>query len=235
MITLHAMATPNVVKVLLMLEEIGAPYRVARRDVILGEGHDPAFLALNPNGKVPVLTDEDGPGGAPITLFESGAILLYLAEKAGRFLPDDGAGRYHVMQWLIFQMAGVGPMFGQAIHFRSGPPGSDYARSRYHTEMRRLTDVIEGRLGESAWLGGGDYSIADMAVFPWMRTLERFFPEAVAGSATTRWRAEIAARPATERALVQADALGAQDAASMKAASRDDLDRYFGRGAYARA
>jgi GST-like protein len=234
MITLHGMASPNVVKVLLMLEEIGADYRIERCDVILGAGHAPAFRALNPNGKAPVLVDDEGPGGAPLTVFESGAILLYLAEKSGRFLPAAGAERYHAVQWLMFQMAGVGPMFGQAIHFRSGPPGAEYARSRFRTEMRRLVDVIERHLGESAFFAGADYSIADMAVFPWLRTLGQFFPDAADGPATGRWRAAIADRPATRRALAKADALGAQDMASMKAASRADLDRYFGRGAYAR-
>jgi len=234
MITLHGMGSPNVVKVLLMLEEVEAPYQVERCDVIRGANHAPAFRALNPNGKVPVLVDDDGPGGQAITLFESGAILIYLAEKAGRFLPADSAERYGVLQWLMFQMGGIGPMFGQAIHFRSGPPGSDYARSRYRTEMRRLADVIEARLAEGPFLGGDDYSIADMAVFPWMRTLARFFPEAAAGPAFTRWRDTIAARPATARALAQAEALSALDAQSFKAATPDELDRYFGRGAYAR-
>jgi GST-like protein len=126
-------------------------------------------------------------------------------------------------------------MFGQAIHFRAGPPEFEYPRSRFRTEMRRLCEVIEGRLAVSPYLGGPDYSIADMAVFPWTRTLEMFFPGATGGPATSRWRAAIAARPATVRALSKGDELGALDGASMKAASRDELDRYFGRGAYARA
>jgi GST-like protein len=235
MMTLYGMASPNVVKVLLMLEEIEADYRIERCDVILGGGRDPAFRALNPNGKVPVLIDEPKGAEEPVTVFESGAILLYLAETSGRFLPAAGPARYQVVQWLMFQMAGVGPMFGQAIHFRSGPPGSDYARSRFGTEMRRLVEVVEQRLAANAFLAGADYSIADMAVFPWIRTLALFFPEAVRGPATERWRAEIAARPATARALAKADALGAQDAVSFKAATRQDLDRYFGRGDYARA
>jgi len=234
MITLYGMGSPNVVKVLLMLEELELAYDLRRCDVILGEGRDPEFVKLTPNGKAPVLADADGPGGAPITLFESGAILIYLAEKAGRFLPAGSAARYQVLQWLMFQMAGVGPMFGQAIHFRSGPPGSDYARSRYRTEMLRLTEVVEARLAESRFLAGADYSIADMAVFPWFRTLARFFPDAAAGPGVARWRDEIAARPATGRALNRADALSAEDAASFKAATPDELDRYFGRGAYAR-
>jgi len=233
-ITLYGMASPNVVKVLLMLEELELAYDLRRCDVIRGEGHDPEFLQLTPNGKVPVLTDPGGPDGGPITLFESGAILIYLAEKAGRFLPAGTGERYRVLQWLMFQMAGVGPMFGQAIHFRSGPPGSDYARSRYRTEMLRLVDVVEARLGESTFLAGGDYSIADMAVFPWFRTLAKFFPDAAAGPAIARWWEEIAARPATARALARAETLSALDAESFRVAGADALDRYFGRGAYAR-
>ena len=229
MITLYGMGSPNVVKVLLMLEETGLPYRFERCDVILGAQHDPGFRALSPNGKVPVLADDDGPG----PLFESGAILIYLAEKAGRFLP--AASRYEALQWLMFQMGGVGPMFGQAIHFRGGPPGSDYARSRYRTEMLRLVDVIEARLAEAAYLAGDDYSIADMAVFPWMRTLGRFFPQAGTGPGLSRWREAIAKRPAVTRALERAEAISALDAESFRIATPDQLDRYFGRGAYARA
>jgi GST-like protein len=226
MITLYGMASPNVVKVLLMLEELELAYDLRRCDVIRGEGHDPEFLKLTPNGKVPVLTDPDGPDGRPATLFESGAILIYLAEKAARFLPAGGGERYQTLQWLMFQMAGVGPMFGQAIHFRSGPHGSDYARSRYRTEMLRLVDVVEARLAESRFLAGGDYSIADMAVFPWFRTLAKFFTEAAAGPGIARWREEIAARPATGRAVARAETLSTLDAESFRAVERV--------GAYAR-
>ena len=228
MITLYGMGSPNVVKVLIALEELTLDYQFERCDVILGAQHSAAFRALSPNGKVPVLADDDGPN----TLFESGAILIYLAEKAGRFLP--AGSRHTVLQWLMWQMGGVGPMFGQAIHFRSGPPGSDYARSRYRTEMLRLVDVAETRLGEARYFGGDDYSIADMAVFPWFRTLARFFPQAGAGPGLTRWRDAITVRPAVIRALGRADKISALDAESFKAATPDQLDRYFGRGAYAR-
>ena len=168
MIDLYALTSPNVRKVYLMLEELELPYKEIFVDVWKGDNYKPEFRKLNPNGKIPVIVDHDGPGGKPYTVFESGAILMYLADKTGRFLPKDTAARYEVIQWLMIQLTGVGPMFGQLTHFKKfAPPGNDYSLSRYQTEVLRLYDVLEARLGGSAWLGGPDYSIADIATFPW--------------------------------------------------------------------
>lgn len=228
MITLYGMSSPNVVKVLLILEELGEEYVFERCDVILGEQFTDRFLAMNPNAKVPVIVD-DGAADGPLTIFESGAILFYLAERAGRFLPGSGAGRYKAMQWLMFQMAGVGPMFGQAIHFRDRPTGNDYAVERYKRELVRLCNVIDGALQQSEYLSGGNYNIADMAVFPWMRTCSRFFPDVEFASATREWYDRVAARPATMRALEVVDQLSNLDKSSMKSASPEQIIRYYGR------
>jgi len=234
MITLYGTASPNVTKILLALEELELLYRIERRDMIRGDGRRPEFLALNPNGKVPVIVDVDHSGEGPITVFESGAILFYLAEKTGRFFPTSGTDRYTVMQWLMLQMSAIGPMFGQAIHFRNHASEDDYATIRYRTEAFRLADVLEHRLAICRYIGGEEYSIADMAIFPWVRALSKFLPSIQLGRATTRWRDVIEARPAAIRALEQADALSRADAESLRSASTDDLDRYYGRGRYGR-
>jgi GST-like protein len=228
MITLYGMSSPNVVKVLLILEELGEDYVFERCDVILGEQFTDRFLAMNPNAKVPVIVD-DGAADGPLTIFESGAILFYLAERASQFLPGSGAGRYKVMQWLMFQMAGVGPMFGQAIHFRDRPAGNDYAVERYKRELVRLCNVVDGALQKSEHLAGADYSIADMAVFPWMRTCSRFFPDVEFAAATRRWYDQVAARPATIRAIEVVDQLSNLDKSSMRNASPEQIIRYYGR------
>ncbi|HET9629516.1 MAG TPA: glutathione S-transferase N-terminal domain-containing protein [Novosphingobium sp.] len=228
MITLYGMSSPNVVKVLLMLEELGEEYTFERRDVILGAQFDEEFRALNPNGKVPIITDDAAASG-PLTIWESGAILIYLAEKSGRFLPSSGAERYHTLQWLMFQMAGVGPMFGQAIHFRDRPTGNDYACERYLRELVRLCGVIDQQLDRSPYLAGEDYSIADMAVFPWMRTCTKYFGDGEFGSATRRWYSTIEQRPATVASLQLLDELSRQDYDSMKSASPEQIIRYYGR------
>lgn len=228
MITLYGMSSPNVVKVLLMLEEIGEEYTFERRDVILGDQFDEEFRALNPNGKVPVITDDAAASG-PLTIWESGAILIYLAEKSGRFLPASGAERYHVLQWLMFQMAGVGPMFGQAIHFRDRPSGNAYACERYSRELVRLYGVIDQQLERSPYLAGADYTIADMAVFPWMRTIRKYFAEVEFGAATAKWYSGIEQRPAVLAASERVDELSRQDFNSMKSASPEQIIRYYGR------
>lgn len=228
MITLYGMSSPNVIKVFLMLEEVGEDYRFERRDVILNEQFSEDFLSLNPNAKVPVIVD-DSPAEGPLTLCESGAILFYLAEKAGAFLPPAGAARYHVMQWVMFQMAGVGPMFGQAIHFRDRPSGNAYAEARYKRELERLCGVIEGELAKRPYIAGTTYSIADMALFPWMRTCTRYFPDVAFGPATRRWFDEIVQRPATVRALEVVAGLSTMDANSIKTASPEQIIRYYGR------
>lgn len=168
MIDLYTWATPNGRKISIMLEELGLPYRVQPVDITQGKERTPEFLAINPNAKIPVMVDEDGPDGRPITLFESGAILIYLAEKSGQYLASDPRTRYLTLQWLMFQMAGVGPMFGQAHHFlKFAPQAVPYAIARYTTETCRLYGVLDQCLSEACYLAG-EYSIADIATYPWV-------------------------------------------------------------------
>ena len=165
MIELYGSGTPNVIKILFMLGETELPYTVHKVNVFAGDQFKPAFTAMNPNSKVPVIIDTDGAGGKTITLFESGAILIYLAEKTGKLLPTEPEARAHTLQWLMWQMAGIGPMFGQAVHFtRYAPPGQDYGRARYLTEAKRLHEVLDQRLGESEYVAGDFFSIADIAL-----------------------------------------------------------------------
>ncbi|MFO1339905.1 MAG: glutathione S-transferase N-terminal domain-containing protein [Burkholderiaceae bacterium] len=207
---LYSLPTPNGVKVSIMLEETGLPYEAHRVDFETQDQLSPAFLSLNPNNKIPAIVDPDGPGGRPLALFESGAILWYLAEKTGRLLPADPAARYETLQWLMFQMSGIGPMFGQVGFFHKFA-GKDYEdkrpRDRYVAESRRLLAVLEQRLAGSAWIMGDDYTIADIAVFPWVRNLVGFYG---AGELVhfgeypqvARALAAFVARPAVERGLV---------------------------------
>jgi GST-like protein len=235
MIQLYAMGSPNVVKIYIALEEMGLPYEVRPVDVFGGQQFSADFLALNPNAKVPVLHDPDGLGG-PRTIFESGAILIYLAEKSGQFLPTAPAARYEVLQWLMVQMTGLGPMSGQLVHFiRFAPPGNDYARSRYATQVRRVYESLDARLARSAFLGGAAYSIADMATFPWTRLADMLlggdrqnYPHVM------RWNDAVAARPAVQRALAETEAVRARTTQFDKA-QPDLVDRMMGRGKYALA
>jgi GST-like protein len=235
MITLYGMGSPNVVKVYIALEELGLPYKVEPVDVFTGRQFDAAFLKLNPNAKVPVIVDVDGPGGEPYTLFESGAILLYLADKTGRLLPSDPAAKFDTIQWLMTQMSTVGPMFGQFVHFiRFAPPGNEYSRSRYATQVHRVCEAIDQRLGASAYLGGADYSVADVATFPWLRILPTL-PGMEATAALPhlgRWVGEIGERPAVKKALAEVDAVRARTTPFDKAEA-EVLDRVFGRGQFA--
>jgi GST-like protein len=177
-IQLYSLPTPNGVKVSVMLEETGLPYEPHRVSFGTQDQLSPEFLSLNPYGKIPAILDPSGPGGEPVALFESGAILMYLADKAGRFLPQDPAKRYETIQWLMFQMGGIGPMFGQVGFFHKFA-GSEYEdkrpRDRYAAEARRLLGVLNGRLANRAWMMGDDYTIADMAIFPWVRNLIGFY------------------------------------------------------------
>jgi len=177
-IQLYSLPTPNGVKVSIMLEETGLPYEVHRVAFDTGDQLTPEFLSLNPNNKIPAILDPNGPDGKPLPLFESGAILVYLASKVGRYMPEDTAGRYEALQWLMFQMAGIGPMFGQVGFFHKFA-GKDYEdkrpRDRYVAESRRLLGVLEGRLQDRAWILGEQYSIADIATFPWVRNLVGFY------------------------------------------------------------
>ena len=196
MIDLYTSATPNGQKIHIMLEETGLAYREHWVDLEKGEQFDPKFLAISPNNKIPALADDDGPGGEPIAVFESGAILLYLAEKTGRFLPREPRARLEVMQWLMWQMASFGPMLGQAHHFRAyAPEKIDYAYDRYTNEARRLYQVLDRRLGEADYVAG-EYSIADMAIFPWCRLHGRQGQRLDDHPNVLRWFEAIAARPA---------------------------------------
>ncbi len=202
MIDLWSWPTPNGQKVHMMLEECGLPYRVIPVDIGAGEQFQPEFLAITPNHRIPAIVDPEGPDGHSLALFESGAILIYLAEKTGRFLPQDKAGRYVCLQWLMFQMGGVGPMFGQYNHFVDyAPEQLPYAIERYTKEVGRLHRVLEKRLSESPFLAGADYSIADMATFPWIRSASGRAVDLAEYPSVQRWFAEIAARPATVRGL----------------------------------
>jgi len=170
MIELWGLGSPNVHKVVIALEELSLAYKFNYIDCPLGENYTPEFGALNPNRKAPVIVDHDGPDGKPITLWESGAILIYLAEKSGGLMRSDPVGRYLTIQWVMFQMASIGPMFGQLAHFRvyALDEAHAYSRARYATEVQRLYDVVDGRLAESSYIAGPEYSIADIAAWPWM-------------------------------------------------------------------
>lgn len=177
-IQLYSLPTPNGVKASIMLEETGLPYEAHLVSFSTQDQMTPEFLSLNPNNKIPAIIDPDGPGGRPLPLFESGAILIYLADKSGRFLPGDPALRYQAIQWLMFQMGGIGPMFGQ-LGFFNKFGGKEYEDKRplqrYVDESRRLLQVLDGRLENRAWVMGDEYSIADMAIFPWVRNLIGFY------------------------------------------------------------
>ena len=177
-IQLYSLPTPNGVKVSILLEETGLPYEPHLVSFETNDQMSPEFLSLNPNNKIPAIVDPNGPDGKPLALFESGAILIYLAEKSGQFLPADAAGRYETIQWLMFQMGGIGPMFGQLGFFHKFA-GKEYEdkrpRDRYVAESKRLLGVLNERLATRQWLVGDEYTIADIATFPWVRNLIGFY------------------------------------------------------------
>jgi GST-like protein len=202
MIEVYSWATPNGHKVHVMLEECGLPYKVTAVDIGIGDQFKPEFLAISPNNKIPAIIDPDGPEGRPFTLFESGAILLYLAGKTGRFLPQDIEGRYRVLEWLMFQMGSVGPMLGQAHHFRIyAPQKIDYAIERYTNEARRLYGVMNRQLAKSRYIAGPEYTVADIAIFPWLRSWKSQGIEWNDFPHLKGWFDEIAARPAVQRGV----------------------------------
>ena len=232
MIDLYALTSPNVQKIFIALEELELPYNTKLVDVWKGDQFSPEFLKINPNGKVPAIVDHDGPVGKPYTVVESGAILLYLADKTGKFLPKDTRKRFDVIQWMMIQMTGVGPMFGQWTHFKlMAPKGNDYSVSRYATEVKRLFDLLEKRLGEVPYLGGDEYSIADIATFPWTRNHDAQGVKWEDNPNLARWFNAISARPAVKRALEKVGKI----TSNRDAATDDQKDRLFGRGRYARA
>jgi GSH-dependent disulfide-bond oxidoreductase len=237
MIELYGMGSPNVVKIYIALEELGLPYNVHPVDVFSGSQFDPAFLKLNPMAKVPVITDSDGPGGKSCTLFESGAILLYLAEKSGKLLPHDMAAKYEAIEWMMVQMTTLGPMFGQHVHFiRFAPPGNEYSKSRYATQVHRVLEVMDQRLAQKSWLGGAEYGIADIATYPWARNIPVLLGADAAETYKNvmRWVGVISERPAVKRALAAVEDVRAKTTQFDKAAP-EKLDTLFGRGQYAAA
>lgn len=202
MIEVYSWATPNGHKVHIMLEECGLPYRVHAVDIGAGEQFAPDFLAISPNNKIPAIVDPDGPEGRPISLFESGAILLYLAGKTGRLLPAGTAAKYEVLEWLMFQMGSVGPMLGQAHHFRIyAPEKIPYAIERYTNEAKRLYGVMNRRLARSRYIGGTEYSIADIAIFPWLRSWKNQGIDWSDFPHLKGWFDEIGAREAVKRGV----------------------------------
>ncbi|WP_088281003.1 glutathione S-transferase C-terminal domain-containing protein [Ideonella sp. A 288] len=227
MIEVYSWATPNGHKVHVMLEECGLSYRAHPIDIGAGDQFSPDFLAISPNNKIPAIVDPDGPEGRPISLFESGAILLYLAGKTGRFLPESVSARYEVLQWLMFQMGSVGPMLGQAHHFRIyAPEKVPYAVERYTNEARRLYSAMDRRLAKSRYLGGAEYSIADIAVFPWLRSWKNQGIDWNDHPHLKGWFDEVAARPAVQR--------GVQVLADLRKPVTDDKARemLFGKTQY---
>lgn len=201
MIDLYTWSTPNGRKVSIALEELGLPYRVHPINITKGEQHEPAFLKISPNNKIPAIVDPEGPDGESIDLFESGAILIYLAEKTGRLMPKAPRERYVMMEWLMWQMGNYGPMLGQAHHFRRfAPEKIPYAVERYSNEARRLYGVLDRRLAEVPYMAG-DYSIADIATFPWAARHEWQGIELEEFPNLHRWYKAVAGRPAVERGM----------------------------------
>ena len=234
MIDFYGLTSPNVQKIFIMLEECGLQYNFKPVDVWASAQHSPEFEKLNPNKKIPVIVDHDGPGGKPYTVFESGAILMYLAEKTGKFMPKDMAKKYDVIQWLMIQVASVGPAFGNFTHFNlfAPKPGNEYSFSRYKTEMLRLYELLNTRLGQAKYLGGDEYSIADMATFPWTRQHEahgaKIEREAEPQALVRR---DLSARPAVKAMIAKQGDIKS----SRETATDDNKDRFFNRGKYARA
>ncbi len=202
MIDLYTWPTPNGHKVHIMLEETGLPYRVHPIDIGKGDQFQPEFLKISPNNKMPAMVDSDGPDGKPMAVFESGAILIYLASKTGKFLPENLRDKWSTLQWLMFQMGGVGPMLGQAHHFIIyAPEKIPYAIERYGKEANRLYGVMDRRLAESRFIACDEYTIADMAIFPWLRSYQNQNVDIEQYANVKRWFDGIAARPAVQRAL----------------------------------
>ena len=231
MIDLYALTSPNVQKIFIMLEECGLPYNTKLIDVWKAEQFTPEFTKINPLQKVPAIVDHDGPGGKPYTVIESGAILMYLAEKTGKFIPHDPVKRYDTLQWLVVQVANLGPMSGQVVHFsKFAGPGQDYANSRYRTVLNKLYDLYEDRLNGRAYVTGDEYTIADIAAFPWLRNVELLGIDISKYPRIKAWIDTISARDAVKRAYAKIGAIKSV----RDTATEDDKDRYFGRGKYAR-
>jgi GST-like protein len=237
MIDLYGMSSPNVHKVSIMLAELALPYHFRYVNVGAEEQFEPWFTALNPLSKVPVLVDSDGPGGEPYSVFESGAILVYLAEKHGRFLPPSGRDRFEVIKWLMVQMGNVGPMFGQLTHFlRFAPSDNAYSCSRYCTLAGRLYDTLDRRLQQTAHLGGEQYSVADIATYPWVSLYhDKHRMSWDDHPHLLKWCNRIAARPAVTLADLRYREREACDPSTKPGLPVQGLERFFGWGKYARS
>ena len=234
MLEVWSWPTPNGHKVHIALEELGLEYKVIPVNIGAGDQFKPEFLKITPNHRIPAIVDTDGPGGKPFTLFESAAILIYLSEKTGgRLIPKDPIGRYKCLEWIMFQMGGIGPMFGQWNHF--GAYASEkipYAIERYSNEVKRLTRVLNRRLEETHWLAGDEYSMADIITFPWLRTAtqptprfdERGYLDLGDYPAVRRWFDEMAARPAVQRGVAVL-----AEGRDQHAISDAEREVYFGR------
>lgn len=230
MIELHTWATPNGYKVSILLEELGVPYTVHAVDIGRGDQFKPDFLAISPNNRIPAIIDREGPGGAPYSLFESGAILMYLADKHGRFWPQAHPLKWDTVQWVMWQMGNVGPMFGQAHHFRNyAVEKLSYAIDRYTNEAGRLYRIMDKRLSESEWLAGPEYTIADIATWPWTRSIGNQGHSLDDYPNVKRWSDAMNARPAVERGIAALQALRREG--PMDETQRDIL---FGKTQFAR-
>lgn len=209
MIDLHYVPTPNGHKVSILLEELGVEHRIIQYDMLKGEHLTESYRAINPNGRVPALVDHDvGDGEGPLAIMETGAIMIYLADKFGRFLPKTPRARSHVIQWVMWQMAGMGPMHGQAHHFyRYAPEEIPYAKNRYLNEAKRLLHVLDRRLQDSPYVGGSEYTIADMAIWPWVRAIYAIDLDRNDWPAMSKWYDELAERPGVKAGTVRSTAV----------------------------
>jgi GST-like protein len=238
MLELWSWPTPNGQKVHIALEELGLDYKITPVNIGAGDQFKPEFLKITPNHRIPAIVDSDGPGGKPFTLFESAAIMIYLSEKTdGKLIPKDPIGRYKCLEWMMFQMGGVGPMFGQWNHFGAyAPEKIPYAIERYTNEAKRLTRVLNHRLEETEWLAGGEYSMADIITFPWIRTAaeqssrfdERGYIDLGDYPAVNRWCGAIEARPAVQRGLAVL-----AEARDQNAITNAEREVYFGKTQFA--
>src|SRR5262245_60109463 len=232
MIDFYALTSPNVQKIFIMLEECGLPYNIKSVDVWAGEQFTPEFALINPLLKVPAIVDNDGPGGKPYTVIESGAILIYLAEKTGKFISHEPVARYETLQWVILQVANVGPMAGQHVHFsKFAGAGNDYSAGRYRTQVLKLFDVYEQRLSARPYLAGNEYTIADIAAWPWLRNFELLAIDPAKYPKIKSWADKIASHDAVKRALAQVGTLKS----IRDKASDEQKERFFRRGKSARA
>ena len=236
MIDLYGMSSPNVHKVSILLEELDLPYHFRYVNVAAGAQFEADFVVLNPLSRVPVIVDSQGPDGGPYTLFESGAILYYLARKTGRFLPDAGEAHFEVMKWLMAQMGNVGPLLGQHTHFtRFAPPGNAYSQSRYRTLAGRIYDALEARLAGNPYLAGEEYSIADIATYPWVSLYhEAHGMDWGEHPSLLAWCDRLAARPAVATADAKYTERMKDDPTRRPDLARDGIDRFFGWGSHAR-